>query len=346
MMSSAMQENHTAEVKPDYVSLQQAAQWFAAFDSDKGAGRAAAHVRAGWQRWLEADPRHPAAWAFVEAVNADFDRVAGPGVHAALSRPAGNRRGALGALGALAVFGSVGLGSWLVTRPAWPDAQSLTAKASTGTGEVRGMALADGSQAWLNANTSLAIENSAAMRLVRLTLGELFIASEQQGKVTRRTLVVETPQGRIQALGTRFSVRATHDGKTQVAVFEGAVRITPFGNLRAGTNHLATSLTLYAGKQASFTTESIAAPEPDKQSRQSWVNGKLIADNMRLDDFLAELANYRHGHLGCDPTVAGLRIDGVFPASDTDEVLRMLEQTLPVRVTRTTAWWVNLTARG
>lgn len=209
------------------------------------------------------------------------------------------------------------------------------AQARTGTGEVRELALADGSRGWLNAATSVEIENTNGLRLIKLRSGEIFVASEHIGIQPRRPLVVDTQQGRVEALGTRFSVRSDADDTTQVTVFEGAVRITP----RAPN---AVPQTLQAGQQALLTAQTVGTAAPSEAARQAWVDGVLIADNMRLDAFLAELSRYRHGYLGCAPAVAGLRLDGVFPAADSDRVLGMLEQTLPVTVHKTTAWWVSV----
>ena len=70
-----------------------------------------------------------------------------------------------------------------------------------------------------------------------------------------------------------------------------------------------------------------------------------MANDMRLGDFIGELASYRQGHLGIDPQVANLRVMGTYPLQDTDQVLAMLEQVLPVRVERRFAWWVNVVPR-
>ncbi len=322
----------TAPVTPDYRSLEAAAEWFARLDPH---GADAAQGRLRWQQWLAQDPRHRAAWAHVEAVNADFMRLPGSVAHAALRAPTRSRRRALASL---AAFGATGMGAWFATRPpAWPDAQAVIAQART-RGQVRALALADGAHAWLNADTDIAIDNSAAMRLIILRGGEIVIASGQKTGATKRPLVVDTPQGRVQALGTRFSVRAVDDGSTQVAVFEGAVRITP--NAPGSVVQI-----LSAGQQTEFNARQVAAVSPASAARQAWVDGLLIADNMRLDAFLRELARHRPGHLGCDPGVAALRLDGVFPLGDTDRVLAMLAQTLPVEVRRTTDWWVTVRPR-
>ncbi|MCB7479630.1 hypothetical protein LG345_15375, partial [Lactiplantibacillus plantarum] len=67
-------------------------------------------------------------------------------------------------------------------------------------------------------------------------------------------------------------------------------------------------------------------------------------DNMRLDDFIAELGRHRSGRIACDPSVAALRISGSYPLGDSDRILAAVERALPVRVERYTRYWVTLRA--
>ncbi|HGY5781881.1 TPA: iron dicitrate transport regulator FecR, partial [Serratia marcescens] len=46
--------------------------------------------------------------------------------------------------------------------------------------------------------------------------------------------------------------------------------------------------------------------------------------------------------LSCDPAVAGLRVSGSFPLSDTDRALALLRQTLPVRLQSFTRYWLQI----
>ena len=71
----------------------------------------------------------------------------------------------------------------------------------------------------------------------------------------------------------------------------------------------------------------------------------LLADDMRLGDFVVELSRYRRGYLGCAPQVADLRLVGAFPLADTGRVLRALAETLPVRIHRPLPWWVSIEPR-
>lgn len=54
------------------------------------------------------------------------------------------------------------------------------------------------------------------------------------------------------------------------------------------------------------------------------------------------MARYRHGYLSCSDDIANLRLSGVFRLEDTDKLLHLLPQTLPVHVSYRTRWWVRL----
>lgn len=51
---------------------------------------------------------------------------------------------------------------------------------------------------------------------------------------------------------------------------------------------------------------------------------------MPLADFQGELGRYHPGVLRCAPDVASLRVVAAFPVADTDQVLSMLQEVLPV----------------
>ena len=147
---------------------------------------------------------------------------------------------------------------------------------------------------------------------------------------------LQTPQGRLRPLGTRFSVRE-QDGHTLLNVFEGSVE--------AACGDTDQRRILSAGQGVLFDRQRLAATQRALPGREAWSKGVLMANDMRLGDFIGELASYRHGHLGIDPQVANLRVMGTYPLQDTDQVLAMLEQVLPVRIERRFAWWTTVVAR-
>jgi len=77
----------------------------------------------------------------------------------------------------------------------------------------------------------------------------------------------------------------------------------------------------------------------------AWTRGQLVAERMRLADFIDQLARHRPGVLRCDPAVAELPISGVFPLADTDRVLAALSEALPVQVRTVTPYWITVAPR-
>lgn len=300
-------------------------------------GNATDDSRAAWQRWRAQDPLHERAWRHIEATDARFreHRPAGLNGQVAVAslatRPrAAGRRQALRGLGWLAVTGTA----------AWSGYEHLpwrgwSADVHTAKGEQRPLQLPDGTRLLLNTATALDVRYSAELRRLRLLEGELLITTAYDA--ASRPFMVDTPAGRVQALGTRFTVRHDTDGPdaawTRVAVLEGAVR------LRSASGDA--SLRIGAGESARMARlgriePQATAPEP------SWSEGVLVASDMRLDDFVAELRRYRPGVITLAPEVAGLRLSGVFPLADTDRILHSLVQVLPVDVRVPVRHWVRI----
>ncbi len=324
--------------KPSVESLEQAAQWYATLRDE----RAGEQDRQAWRSWLALSPENADAWRYIEAVSRKFDplRGHGPGGAAAAvsaveaARPGGGSRrrsivnGLAGALG-------LGLAGWLGWRqtPLPERVASLRADHRTGTGQRRELVLADGSRVWLNTGTALNVSYHADARRLSLLAGEILV--DTAADVQRRPFFVETGFGRLQALGTRFTVRLT-EHQTRLDVFDGAVEI----RTRAGrSGHVP------AGRAAHFDADGIAPLTASDRLREAWSKGRIPADDMPLGALLEELGRYRPGHISVAPEVAGLKVMGVYPADDSDRALAMLEQSLPIRVRRTLPWWVTVEAR-
>jgi len=74
----------------------------------------------------------------------------------------------------------------------------------------------------------------------------------------------------------------------------------------------------------------------------SWRQGLITAERTTLGDFVAQLARYRPGYLGCAEDIADLNLSGSFPITDTDAILDNLCRTLPIRQQRISRYWVRL----
>jgi transmembrane sensor len=200
----------------------------------------------------------------------------------------------------------------------------------TGAGETRDMMLADGSRVWLNAETAINEDFQPGLRRLRVVTGEILV---ETAPGVLRPFVVDTPHGRLRALGTRFTVRLENAGKTFVAVYEGIVEI------RNKAEELAV---VPAGRQTRFSARALGPHAAADPAREAWSRGVLLAGDIILGEVVAELRRYRTGHLGVAPEVAGLRVFGSFPLKDADEALAMLETILPIRIKRTLPWWVSI----
>lgn len=312
----------------DYRALQQAAEWFAVL-ADAPVSEA---QRQAWCQWLAARPEHAAAWRRVEAISGQFARLPGDerrqAAGQALRGPLKGRRQVLGLFLLLGGAGLLAVGGG--ARLPW---RAWVASERTGTGEIRDTRLADGTHLWLSSRTAVDVDYGASLRRLQVLRGEVLIDTARDSVQPPRPLVVDSAQGRLRALGTRFSVREG-DGFTQLSVFEGAVQIEPFG--------AATRQVLGAGRQVRFDRDGIAASEPVDQGRQAWSRGILLADDMRLGDFVEELGNHLPGYLGCDPRVADLRLVGAYPLADGQRILDALQNSLPIRLNRRLPWWVTL----
>mgnify|MGYP001096544758 FL=1 len=305
----------------------QAAQWLTTLMDDD----ATAAQRQAWRTWRDAHPDHDRAWRHIEQVSGNFQELDARASRQALARQPTARRQGLRALIWLAAFGATG---WFASRS--DTAHTLLADVSTGATR-RHITLADGTALHLNVHTAVNLRYTASGRLLQLVRGEIHVATAQEHRTPYRPFVVETTHGRALALGTRYVVRKDDD-RTMVAVEQGRVRLTP----RDGGG---AAVIVGSGQGAGMTNNQVLPVRASGPEAWAWRQGLLLADAMRLRDFIHELSRYRSGVIACDDAVGDLRISGVYPLADTDAVLRALPEALPVRVQYRTPYWVQLQAK-
>lgn len=293
-----------------------------------------------WRQWRKADADHEAAWQHVESVTGRMKSLGPHPAYTALSSygagsrlPSAARRRATQML----LWGGLATGTGLLASRTNTWHASL-ADCRSATGEQRRFALEDGTQLLLNTGSAVNLRFNASERRILLVEGEIMVATRHGPGVPAdpRPLWVETAEGSIRSLGTRFTVRQ-HPEHTDVAVLDSAVEIAPWG--APGQARV-----LHAGEQTRFSRDAIDAPGTAGAQTSAWTRGQLLADEQRLGDFLAELDRYRPGMLRVDPQVADLRLSGVFPLADTDRILATLPNVLPVRVQWRTRYWVTVVA--
>lgn len=310
--------------------LRQAAEWFAVLHADETGD----DERKRWRDWLQADPQHASAWQRVESMSRRFADLPAVVDRRAASHALGaarSRRGSLKLLAATAVGG--GLSAWFAAQQQpW---QRWTASHRTGVGEQLDVRLADGTHIWLNTDTAVKVDYTGNHRHLRLLKGEVMVETAPDMQSPARPFAVHVDEGSLHPLGTRFTVNRGGDA-CHLAVFAGAVEIRRPGVTAVHVVH--------AGRQSRFDRRGVAAVEAADPRREAWTRSVLLADNMPLADFVAELSRYQHGFITCTPEVAGLRLVGAYPLAQPEQIYRALARSLPVRVSRPMPWWVRIEA--
>lgn len=313
----------------DRRALHEAAAWHVKL---RGAATTTG-LQQAWQDWHEADPAHQRAWLRVQSVTAQLSHLPPPLARQALGRrTAPNRRSVVRGV-------AIGLGGGATAWLTWKGAplESWQAGHRTATGERRDLTLPDGSLVALDTATSMDVAFDDRQRLLRLYRGRILVATEPDA--LGRPFSVQTPQGHVLALGTRFTVHVADDGLCHVNVQEKAVRLQPLDSE-------ASTAELQAGQHAAFSPSAALPPTSADPFATSWHEGGLIALDMPLAQLIEALARYRPGHLGCTAEVAGMRVSGAFPVDDTDRALAALVSRFPLQLRSRTRYWVEVQARS
>ncbi|MDH4560297.1 FecR family protein [Pseudomonas sp. BN411] len=312
---------------PDEQVVRQAIQWMMRLR-----GNGDAELQQACEHWRGQDANHELAWQRVQQLDRELGMglkaLPGAGLVLNNARAGLRRRQALKLLSGAAVGGTA---LWL-TRDITPW-ERLTADLATATGQRRGLVLADGSQLQLNTDTAVDIRFDSQQRLIDLRRGEILVSNAIQPTPMR----VRTVHGLVESQAARFVLR---QGKTasRLSVLQGSVVLNPANGL--------SKQVVEAGQSFDLSRDGIHPVRELGMEAGAWVDGLIVTRDMRLADFLAEVARYRHGRLACAEAIADLRLSGVFRLDDTDKLLALLPRTLPVQLHYRTRWWVRVEARA
>lgn len=288
---------------------------------------------ADWQRyhhWRAADPRHDALCRQLETRLGVFQvaqaqGVSGKVLQQALDAPSSRRH----VLQVALAGAGVAMGAALLSKPM--GLADLTADIRTGTGERRTVTLADGSELLLNAQSAADIQFDPQRRLVRLREGELLarVASDRN-----RPFLIQTEQAQVRAYGNRFVLRE-RQGQGQVVALDGALEIDRQSGER---------LQLAAGHEVHFDRAGFGPVQASSAGATAWIDGFLQVRDRPLAEVIDALRPYHTGVLRLDPSVAGLRVSGLYRLDNPQQILDTLARTLPIHITRRTGLWVTVNA--
>jgi len=266
--------------------------------------------RAAFESWKATSGKHAAAAGRAEMLWSSLRPT--------LKRYRGTRR-RLSALILVAPLG-MALAALAVLRPL-PYAE-LLADYRTTTGEVRTVALADGSVVELDTGTSFDVGDGG--RTLKLYAGQIFVRVAPDPS---RPFRVVTEKAETRALGTAFAIRVVGN-RERVVVTEHAVRVTEEASRR--------SVDLGEGEALEICPRRSVKPyKADLDALLAWRNGGLRFRDARFGAVVAEVGRYRYGRIMVlDDEVRKLRITGNFDIGDTDAFLTAASVSLPVRIVR------------
>ncbi len=273
------------------------------------------------ETWLAADSRHRGAYVRARAQWVDLDRLA------ALQGPAGGTDGRFPAAGlsrrqllaaGIAAIGFLGGGlSWLIVR----EGQE---RYTSGIGEVRRIALEDGSTLLLNTASEVTVRLTKQQRGIRLVRGEaLFEVAHDKS----RPFIVQANDTAVRAVGTAFAVRLDA-AQVDVTVTEGVVEVVDLKTM-SGLGPATTPVSRFEVKRVAAHEHAVIArsraPEvepiaPAKADRQlAWREGMVSFDGETLQTAVAEINRHNRRQIVVDdPALAAMPIVGVFRATDLE----------------------------
>ena len=288
--------------------------------------------QAEFAKWYEANEEHARAWQQLGMLDHRFSKASLPARNALLNARNGlhQRVRKLGS-GLASIVLVCGLA--LFAGNSYLPIDYWMADQRTATGEQRELQLADGTVINLNTHSAVDVKFDATTRRIILQEGEIMV---QTGHGDSRPFIVQTRDGSLRALGTRFLVKREDDG-TRLSVLQSRVAAHPEDSLD--------EVIYNEGQQVVMHRDHLGQMVAVNAGADAWTRGMLVLDNVRLADMVHELNRYQRGHLGVDPQVADLRITGSFPLNNVQLALNALQPTLPVKIEQLTPWWITVTAK-
>lgn len=264
-----------------------------------------------FEAWLATSSRHLGAYTRARAGSAYIDRFV---------TLAGSKR--------LTSEDTTGLGRlnrrWLITASTaalliagmagWLARGNHGETYGTKVGELRQVALSDGSNLMLNTDSQMIVRFVHARREVQLERGETMF---DVAKDVTRPFVVEVADVSVKAIGTSFSIRRG-DGRVEVLVTEGMVEVTRTGaSGNSASQRIAAHQRLVVSKAGAAGVETLP---PEKAERLlAWRAGVVAFDGEPLSDAIAEVNRYNRRQIVLDdPLLASRPIVGIFRTTDVE----------------------------
>jgi len=276
--------------------------------------------------WLASDRRHRGAYARMQVISAHFNRAAALGQgfdarHFRVPMKRSSLRQALWAGGGLLAACLVAFAVFL---------RMPSQHYETGRGEIRNVALDDGSVLRLNTATRVDVNISPERRRVHLLEGEALF---DVAKDPARPFVVEAADTLVRAVGTSFTVRLLPGRQVKVLVREGVVEVSGRDVSAVEPIRLAANNRFYSGGDKLVPSLKVIS-DTELADDLAWQSGMISLDGIPLREAAREFSRYSDTRIVIDdPAIAELTVSGRFAADDPIGFARAVATSMSLRVT-------------
>lgn len=195
---------------------------------------------------------------------------------------------------------------------------------ATATGEMRRVALADGSTVALDTATRIRTVIGRRDRSVELVEGQAFFTVRHDAA---RPFRVRAGSSESTVLGTEFNVAKGADSVTIILV-RGSLDVA--GNT-AGQQRLAPGQRVEVSAEGSLTAPAPAILDHDL----AWLSARIDISHQTVRELLEEVNRYTRVKLSVqDEAVLATRVSGLFKAGDTETIVATLADRFGLKVER------------
>ena len=229
---------------------------------------------------------------------------------------------ALGSACALALAAVLGYG-W----HRWDNTAAYAVDVATGPGELRSIALPDGSQVALNANSQLQVRYYPRRRETVLARGEAFF---KVAPAATRPFTVVSGGHQVRVVGTAFNVRS---GPPQFAlqVQQGRVEVRSSADAGGAVLAMGPGTALAIDTASGERRESVIAADAIAE----WTSGQIYFKRQPLAQVARELSRYLDQTVEVEgAALQSLPISGFLALKDPERFLLALPSVAEVRVQR------------
>lgn len=281
--------------------------------------------RLAFQQWHDADPLHAFEYQAMREIWEVADQLPPSALSTPAPKPAPRRSWQRYGVAAAIALCALPLAAYSGWELGWLPSSYERFEAGD---SLRSVTLADGSQVELNLGSALTYSNYKDQRRVTLNKGEAFFKVSHD---SAHPFVVKAARGQVKVTGTQFNVWMYED-QVRVTLLQGSVLVN------SDTAQPGEGFRLEPGMQARYREGDYAPQISQTYSNDSslaWRNGKLVLDNLSLNEALPLINRYLDSPVQlADSQTGSIRVGGIYNTREIKSLLTSLPKVLPVYLTR------------